>query len=498
MKPASILTSALAAGLALSAVFAQLADAQAPTPAPTATAVTITVQPGARQTFRGFGVSEFNYGSLGAGTFDRLPPARRALLWRLLYHDLRLKTLRLWYDPATASPAPGKIDISAFVKSYLTSSLISDARKNGITTLLLGPDHVPPYMLQNPADHSSRIRPDQIGAYAALLAEIIRQVNARGAGLDATGVANEPPWFDAAQMVVAVKDLRAELDKRGLQKVMIVAPESPNNDGVADEYLKALKADPAAWAALEGIATHSYNMASRPEEAAIVAGTGKEFWITEAGGGGIAMPASEQPVDGLQAASMASRVLNDLNHRITRWVWFIGAMDVAHYPVDFDNVQRLIEYQPDRPADWYLPLLKYYYLRRLSQTFDAGAVLRLSQSSLEGDMTYTYGRKPRLNAAAGRNPDRTWGIALSDFTSGAFLLDTPLNKDNSGYPPQSFAVTVRVPELARAGDIPFRLTRNSETLRDIDEGTLVMHNGALTVSIAPTELVTLRAERPVR
>ncbi len=494
MKPTFSLTLSLSACLGL----ARLSAAQAPPPAPAPTAVTITVQPGARQTFRGFGVSEFNYGSLGAGTFDRLTPARRALLWRLLYRDLRLKTLRLWYDPATASPATGKLDVSGFVTSYLTSGLIADARKNGITTLLLGPDHVPSYMLQNPADHSSRIKDDQIGAYAALLAEIIRQVNARGAGIDATGVANEPPWFDAAQMVIAVKDLRAELDKRGLKRVQIVAPENPNNDGVTDGYLNALKSDPAAWGALEGIATHSYNMAARPEEAAIVAGTGKEFWITEAGGGGISLPTSEQPIDGLEAASMASRVLNDLNHRVTRWVWFIGVMDVAHYPVDFDNVQRLIEFQPDRPADWYLPFLKYYYLRRLSQTFDVGAVFRLSQSSLEGDMTYTYGRKPRLNAAAGRNPDGTWGMALSDFTSNAFLQDTQINRDNSGYPPQSFTVTVRVPELARAGDIPFRLTRNSETLRDIDEGMVIMHNGELTAPIAPTELVTLRAEKPTR
>jgi len=458
-------------------------------------AVTITVQPGARQTFQGFGASEFNYGVLGAGTFAPLTPQRRALLWRLLYHDLRLKTLRLWYDPAVASPAPGKLDVSGFAASYLKSGLIADARQNGVTTLLLGPDHVPPYMLQNPADHSSRIRNDQIGAYAALLAEIIRQVNAQGAGLDATGVANEPPWFDPAQMVTAVKDLRVELDKRGLRRIMIVAPENPNNDGVTDEYLKALKADPAAWRALEGIATHSYNMASRPEEAEIVAETGKEFWITEAGGGGLALPTSEQPIDGLEAASMASRILNDMNHDVTRWIWFIGVMDITHYPVDLDNVQRLIEFQPDRAADWYLPFLKYYYLRRLSQTFDVGAIFRQSQSSLEGDMTYTYGKKPRLNAAGGRNPDGSWSLALSNFTSNSFLQDTQINKDNSGYPPQTFVVTVRVPELAKAGNVPFRLIRNSETLRDIDEGTVTMHNGALVLPIAPLELVTLRSLR---
>lgn len=485
--------STLAAWAQGGALHAQTPPAQTP-PAP----VTITVQPGARQTFRGFGVSEFNYGILGAGTFSRLSPARQALLWRLTYRDLHLKTLRLWYDPSVASPAPGRVDVSAFVKSYLDSGLIAAARREGITTVLLGPDHVPPYMLQNPADHSSRIKDDQIGAYAALLAEIIRQVNARGAGINATGVANEPPWFDPAQMTEAVKALRAALNARGLQNVLIVAPENPNNDGTADRYLAALRADPAAWAALEGVATHSYNMATRPEEAALVAGTGKEFWITEAGGGGLALPTSESSNDGLEASSMASRVLNDLNHRVTRWIWFIGVMDITHYPVDFDNVQRLIEFQPDRPADWYSPLLKYYYLRRLSQTFDPGAVFRLSQSSLEGDMTYTYGRKPRLNAAAGRSPDGTWAVALSDFTAEGFVTDTQINRDNGGSPPEDFQVTVRVPELAGAGDVPFHLFRNSPSLHDIDEGTAMMHGGTLTVTIAPTELVTLRSERPVR
>ena len=456
---------------------------------PPATPVTITAGSEPQQTFRGTGVSEFNY-----GVFDQLPPTRRALLWDLVYRDLHVKTLRLWYDPAAASPEPGKLDVSGFVKAYVKSGLIADARARGVTTLLLGPDHVPPYMLSDPKDHSSRIRDDQISAYAALLAEIILRIRTQGGvTLDATGVANEPPWFGPPQMVLAVKDLRAELDRRGLQRVMTVAPENPNNDGVTDDYLRALKADPTAWRALEGIATHSYNMASRPEEAALVENTGKEFWITEAGGGGLALPGTEQPIDGLQAASAASRFLNDMNHRVTRWVWFIGAMDITKFPVDYDNVQRLIEFQPQRPADWYLPLLKYYYLRRLSDTFAFGAVFRHSVSSLEGDMTYTYGRKPRLNAAVGRNPDGTWGVGLSNFTGEGFLQDTQQNRDNAGYPSVALAVTVSIPELARAGDMPFRLRRNSAGLRDIDEGLVVLHDGQATVTLGPQELVTLRS-----
>ncbi|MBV9851251.1 MAG: hypothetical protein JO250_16395 [Armatimonadetes bacterium] len=484
------------AALCLAAAHVVCAQATAP---PMATPVTITVQPGARQAFRGLGVSEFNYGSPGAGTFDQLTPARRALLWDLIYRDLKIKTLRLWWNPEAFAPQPGWQDMAPFVSAFVAGHLLADARARGVTTLLLAPDRVPASMLSDPQDHNSRIRDTEIGSYVTLIATLIQRLKAEhGVAIDATGIANEPPWFDPAQMVTAVKDLRAELDRRGLKRVMIVAPENPNNDGTTDEYLKALKADPQAWQALEGIATHSYNMAPRPEEAAIVEGTDKEFWITEAGGGGLSLPGSETPIDPLEAASAASRFLNDMNQRATRWVWFIGVMDITRYPVDFDNVQRLIEFQPQRSADWYAPLLKYYYLRRLSETFDVGAVFRHSVSSLEGEMTYTYGRKPRLNAAAARNPDGTWAVGLSNFTGEGFLQDTQTNRDNAGYPPQFLTVTLQVPELAGAGDITFRVHRNSAPLRDMDEGTVMMHNGQVTLTVAPTELVTLRSVKGIR
>ena len=465
--------------------------------APLPQKITVTVQPGARQTFHGLGVSEFNYGTSGAGTFNQLTPAQRALLWRLVYHDLHVTTLRLWYDPRRAAPTPGVVNMSGFVQEFVTSGLIRGARQNGVKTLLLAPDHVPPYLLQNPANPSSLIRDDQIRAYAVLLATMIQQVKQEGnVALNATGIANEPPWFTPAQMVQAVIDLRQELNRRGLQQVKIVAPESPNNDGTADAFLAALKASPQAWAALGAIATHSYNMAARPDEAAFVAGTDKGFWITEAGGGGLALPGSEGPDNGLEAASMASRFLNDMNEGVTRWIWFIGVMDVIHWPQDDDNVQRLIEYQPHRSTDWYLPLLKYYYLRQLSETFPVGTVFRHSISSLDGEMTYTYGRKPRVNAAAARNPDGTWSIALSNFTSDQFLQDMAINRDNAGALPQAFAVTVVVPELAHAGNLAFTLHRCRPTQRDSDEGQVWMRQGRLTVSLGSTELITLHSVLP--
>ena len=44
-------------------------------------------------------------------------------------------------------------------------------------------------------------------------------------------------------------------------------------------------------------------------------------------------------------------------------------------------------------------LKKYYTYQQLTQAFAEGAVFRASQSSLDGDMTWTYGQKPHLVAA---------------------------------------------------------------------------------------------------
>ena len=300
-------------------------------------------------------------------------------------------------------------------------------------------------------------------------------------------------------MVAAVRALRAELDRRGLEEVAIVATEHPNNDAHAGRFLAALKADAAAWAGLAGLATHTYNMGARDEEARLVEGPDgrnlEAFWITESGGG-TALPASEPPGDARQAASMASRFLSDMNHRVTHWVWFLGAEEVLKWPEDFDNVQRLIQYQPLRPGDWYLPLLKYDYFRRLGRAFDPGATFRDCESSLEGDMTWTYGRKPRLTAAAAQNPDGSWAVGLSNYTSDRFEFPgmTPFDRDNTGHPSQTFDVTLRVPELAEAGPIAFRVHRNGETLRDVDEGTVTMRDGVVTVpDVSALQLVTLRS-----
>ena len=470
-------------------------EAQVGRPTPVE-AVTITVQPGARQTFAGMGTGQHNFNR----PYSKLSPGRRALLSRLTFHELRIKTLRLWWNPGEYAPRPGRRDMAPFVDAYLTSHLLADARANGVTTLLLGPERVPPYMLEDPAKGDSPIKAAEVGNYAALIADFIARLrDEHGVHIGATGVANEPPWFTPETMVATVKALRAELDGRGLRDVAIVATEHSNNDDQADRFLAALKADAGAWASLAGLATHTYNMGARDEEARLLEGPDgrnlKDFWITESGGG-TALPTSEPPGDARQAASMASRFLSDMNHRVTHWIWFLGAEEVLHWPEDYDNVQRLIQYQPLRAGDWYLPLLKYDYFRRLGRTFDPGASFRDCRSSLEGDMTWTYGRKPRLTAAAAPNLDGSWAIGLSNYTSDGFEFPgmTQFDRDNSGHAARIFDVTIRVPELANARPVAFRVHRNGATLRDVDEGTVTMRDGVVTIpDVSPLQLVTLRS-----
>ncbi|HTE18792.1 MAG TPA: hypothetical protein VK689_10490 [Armatimonadota bacterium] len=503
--PLILLIAALLSGCSVgeATATADTPDAAPPKAAPPGTPpvaavepVTVTVQPGARQVFGGMGTSQNNFRS----PYNKLTPERRALLARLLFRDLRMKVLRMWWDVPIYAPESGPRNPAPFVEAYIKSGIIVDARANGVTTLLLGPDHVPPYLLEDPANPKSLIKASATGRFAALIAEFIQLLRGRhGVEIHVTGIANEPPWFTPQTMVDTVRALRAELDKRGLGRVRVVATEHPNNDDTADRFLAALKADPRAWASLTGIATHSYSMAARETEARFVEGpngrNSKEFWITESGGG-VGLPTSEPPVDERQAASMASRFLSDMNHRVTHWVWFLGAEEMDKWPEGFDNVQRLIQYQPLRQGDWYLPLLKYYYFRRLSQTFDPGAAFRATQSSTEGEMTWTYGRKPRLTVAAARNPDGGWAVALSNYTSDNFEFPamTQFDRDNTGHAAQTFTVTLRLPELAVTKAVPFRLWRNSGTLRDVEEPIVTMRNGVVTIpDVTPLQLVTLRS-----
>lgn len=459
---------------------------RAQTPVP----VTITVTSGARQTFHGFGASALNFGH----EYQTLTPAERTTLSRTLWHDLGFRTLRLWANMDKYAPVRGTHDLTQFRGCYVDSHLIADARAQGVTTLLLAPDALPPYMAEKRPDGSAQtgmaLKDSEVENYADLLADFIARLRTEtGTTINVTGIQNEPndlERFTPAQIVRVVKRLRSDLDKRGLPGVQIIATENASADDSLYAQFDALKADPTAWAALSGIASHSYNMAATDKAAGYIAGTRKRYWMTEASDNG-----AEAPGDGLRAASLASRFLSDMNHGVTDWIHFVG----FEVPDVNDNATRILAYTP-KPFS-ITRFQKFYYYKQLSGDFPVGSVFRKSESSLDGAMTYTYGKKPHVTVAAAKTPDGAWAIGLSNYTSPTFT-DADNDKEfavhNGGYAAQTYAVTVTVPELARTPALRFQMRRSTATAGDAPAGSVVMRYGTVTVPVlAPLELVTLRS-----
>ena len=484
-------------------LFAALLSSRCPaqkTPSLNAVPVTITVQPGAQQTFRGLGVSLIPY----TDGFAALSPARRQEMARMIWKDHHIKILRLWLDVPHYSPKAGIEDDSAFVDGFVKDDAIALAKANGVTTLLLAPDHYPAYMAEPKprGDGQTYIRDEQIPVWMEMLAGFIQRMRDKhSVQINATGIVNEPGQdkkYSVTQIAVAVGDLREALDRRGLSAVQIVAPESANTAVGADElsgYIEALEADPAAFRALGGIATHNYNNGNTDAVEAYVVKAGKPYWITEAGGDG----ALDKPNDAVSAASAATRFLSDMNHHVTHWVWFLGGEAVSE-PIDNPNTSaggsRMVQYKTGRDAHWYRVMQVSYPLEQLGQTFDPGAVFRKSHSSLDADMGWFYGHKPHLTAAAARNPDGSWGIGLSNYTANVFPDFDQFHKDNAGYAAQTFTVTVRIPELAPVKSLRFAARRSNKGIPDMPYGTFVMHSGVLILpAVGPLDIVTLRSPR---
>lgn len=470
-------------------------DAAPAAPATVGAPVVISVPAGARQTFAGFGASMGNWG----GEYQSLPKAQRTQLAKSFWHDLNFKIFRLWFNVDDYSPKPGAHDLTLFRKQYVRSEAIADAKANGVTTLLLAPDHIPPYMRAGDKVDGP-INDAEIENFVTLIAEGIRQLRDEdGITIHATGIENEPD-MTPAQLVRGVKRLRAELDARGLKSVKIIASEASSADGRFYSHLDAFQADANVWNSLAGIASHSYNMAATDKAASYIAAADgrntKEYWMTEASDNG---PEEEgmTGIPAIRAASLASRFLNDMNHRVTHWIHFLG-LESTTAPYT-DDATRIIAFQPNPLRQKVMK--KYYTYQQLAQAFDVGAIFRDSQSSLDGDMTWTFGQKPHLFAATARNPNGTWSIGVCNFTTESFLNvqgwgDAKWNIEQGGHTPgQSFPVTIRVDELKARSSIPFAVHRTNDTLKNAKAETVMMKNGEVTLTVAPLELVTLRSIR---
>ena len=421
-------------------------------------ALNVATQPA--QTLEGFGCS------MVALRKTAMPESARAEMFDRVFGDLHMNVLRLWVEANTnRTAAQMKAD---FYQTYVDGGLIADAQKRGVTTLLLAPARG-----ENPPS-------EPMPEYARKLKDFIHDVKAeRGIKINVTGIANEPGGFKPEQMAEAVRVLRQELDAGNLKDVQIIAPEWASADDSALRSIAGIKADPVAWAALRGIATHSYNMAATPKFPATIAGTDKQYWMTEASDNG-----NESEIDANRAATITARFLNDLNCGVTHWVYFIGFFDSPDVTRDNDNATKLMVY--DLKQQRIFRHLKFDWFRQLRAAFPNGSRIYPLKAQPGGDLVYTYGQKPWLNAVAARRADGGWSLGMVSLCGVG--PDTNISK---WHPATALDVTWEVAPLAGKGIIAFNVFRSNDTERFVPAGEATMTDGKLTLSLRPGELVTL-------
>ncbi|MGV8877725.1 MAG: hypothetical protein ACOH2A_01710 [Sphingobacteriaceae bacterium] len=385
---------------------------------------------------------------VGAGLTDHItsiPDATRKVMSDMVFKDMNMNILRLWRQ-----------NDADFYNNFVNSKAISYAQQAGVTTLLLAPG-------------SGVNPPIDMSAYAKDIANLVNKLKAeKGIQLDATGVANEPDSWKTADLAEAINKIRTVLNNNGNSAMKIIAPESANCDQHWYGIIQGLKNDhPAAWNNLNAIASHSYNMSALESWAQISLANNKEYWMTEASNNGL-----DSPNDDVEATSLAGRFLNDMNHGVTHWIYFI-----AYASDKNDSMTKFMVY--DVPTQEIIVFCKYYYMKQLFTTFKKGAIFRHVLANGSDEMDQTYNNKCPYNAAAAKNPDGSWNLSS---VNGSGI---------QGFAAKSYKFTFDVPELANAGKVAFTILRTNVTKKIAKEGVATMKNGRVSIVLGPKEVVTL-------
>ena len=157
---------------------------------------------------------------------------------------------------------------------------------------------------------NNRVNPKYFKHFCKWMAEYVKIHDTLGVPLYAVSPGNEVQFtqsfescvWDGADYVTILIMLRETLDGEGYGHVKIFGPETMTGhmyEGGTGSYIKAIKDDPKALAALDVFATHGYEDGFKAEMSATSSGrfwdlikdTGKPFWITEGGTGDHDWPA---------------------------------------------------------------------------------------------------------------------------------------------------------------------------------------------------------------
>ena len=265
------------------------------------------------------------------------------------------------------------------------------------------------------------------------------------------------------------------MDSEGQSSVAILAPETANADTWYTQCIQAIKNNDKAWGSIQGLAVHSYFNSPLEEQAQIILGTGKQYWMTESSTNGVDSPSNDAI-----AADQLGRFLNDLNHGVDHWIFFIGYYSQPYgssHPDQDGATKLMVYYMGDNQL---IIHLKYWYFKNVMNTFDYGSIFRHSTSDVDGEMN---AQKAGLVAAAAQNPDKSWTIGLVNQSG----LKRRPSQD-------TYTADVYVEELQNAGPLHFKGQSSTASDHYLNIGSYTMVNGHLTINVKPLELITLRSQ----
>jgi hypothetical protein len=442
---------------------AGIATLAAALPATAQVELAIEAAAGERQAFQGLGISNRGYGALSV--------AKRQELADLVVRDLKMNINRIWINDAGTKSAQQLVN--DFVSQFINTGQVADFAARGVKWTLGCPaaGHTPP------AD---------INAYADKIADFYYLVKRdHGFSFQFTSIANEPQNWNADHLIQGLTRLRQALDARPeTAAIEIIAPDWASVDDALRTRLDVVRADPI-WQRLHGIATHSYGMTANGRVTPIY--DGKTWWQTESSD-----PQQEALGDDIIATRTAGRFLSDMNNLVTHWIYFIGFMNSDNG--DSQRGTKLVVYRPELNQNWVF--LKYHYLKRLTETFEYGAVFRRATNPTRvrnqaPHMEWRDRYLPATNAAVARNQDGSWGVAVLNLTG------MPEDTYHTARLAQDYNLKLTIHELAGAGSVTFNVWRTNAANVKESLGTVTMTNGVLNLSgtrvLRPRDLITLRS-----
>jgi hypothetical protein len=422
-----------------------------------AQAVDVTVAGTPRQAFSGFGVSQIAYDG-EQSQITNIPTAIRAQMADMIYTDLNTRILRMWLGPGS----------SAGTRNFYRDVYAPEAAARGVTTHLMAPGIGEP----RPAN-------DDYAGYGRSVANYIKSLKdlAQPLRIDVTGMNNEPGMHQDPQyggwsyagINTTITTIRARLDELGCQSTKIVAPEGANADEWVLGSAQSMRADAATWEAILGIASHSYSMAALESIGQVALQGNREYWMTES---------SENGAESMQDSGMpyrvASRFVNDMNHGVTHWIYFIGYYSEVNNS-NSDTKTKLINYDPSTGQIQAWP--KYYYLKHLLSDFTLGSRFRhcIRPAGQGGEMNWSNS-DAGIYVATAQRTDNSWAVAVTSNGAKTVNLD--------------------ITELHGSGTQSFAVKRSRLGQYAVSESAVAVVNGQVSIQMGTNELLTLTSNPP--